>query len=73
MERLTIQTYNDGKKSWAKMTCKVILNVSNFRFHAFRFRTDLKEVGDIINERNTKRVRKYPYLHPKEVPNAISI
>lgn len=39
----------------------------------FRFKEDLAEVADTIDERNAKRERKYTYLHPKEVPNAISI
>ncbi|XP_071505993.1 allene oxide synthase-lipoxygenase protein-like [Diadema antillarum] len=38
-----------------------------------KFRSDLKKIGAIIDERNATREAKYPYLHPKEVPNAISI
>jgi arachidonate 5-lipoxygenase len=37
------------------------------------FRKDLLRVGAIIDERNAKRSSPYLYLHPKEVPNAISI
>ncbi|XP_071945339.1 polyunsaturated fatty acid 5-lipoxygenase-like [Antedon mediterranea] len=38
-----------------------------------QFCEDLKEIGDVITKRNTKRETNYPYLHPSEVPNAISI
>lgn len=37
------------------------------------FRQELKKVGETIDNRNEFRVRKYPYLHPLEIPNAISI
>ena len=38
-----------------------------------RFKTKLAEVGKIIDERNKHRQFPYPYLHPLEVPNSISI
>ncbi|KAJ8045756.1 Arachidonate 5-lipoxygenase [Holothuria leucospilota] len=34
---------------------------------------DLKRVGEIIDKRNEERTFPYNYLHPKEIPNAISI
>lgn len=34
---------------------------------------ELKKISDIVAERNKKRAFPYPYLDPKEVPNAISI
>ncbi|XP_072043488.1 allene oxide synthase-lipoxygenase protein-like [Amphiura filiformis] len=37
------------------------------------FREDLKEVGATIESRNAARSTPYTYLHPIEVPNAISI
>ncbi|XP_022083391.1 allene oxide synthase-lipoxygenase protein-like isoform X2 [Acanthaster planci] len=37
------------------------------------FKEDLLRIGEIINKRNQQRASPYPYLHPKEVPNAISI
>jgi arachidonate 5-lipoxygenase len=37
------------------------------------FRENLKTAGDVIDARNDKRANKYTYLHPREVPNAISI
>ncbi|XP_782245.3 allene oxide synthase-lipoxygenase protein [Strongylocentrotus purpuratus] len=38
-----------------------------------RFRAELKEVGNTIDERNKTRENKYHWLHPSEVPNSISI
>ncbi|XP_041479658.1 polyunsaturated fatty acid 5-lipoxygenase-like [Lytechinus variegatus] len=38
-----------------------------------KFRKDLEEVGRIIDERNETREVKYTYLHPKVIPNSISI
>lgn len=38
-----------------------------------QFKADLKEISAEIEARNARRVRKYTYLHPAEVPNAISI
>ena len=38
-----------------------------------RLKKRLLEVSDIIAERNKSRPFPYPYLDPKEVPNAISI
>lgn len=38
-----------------------------------KFRSKLKEVGSIIDKRNETRRTPYVYLHPSEVPNAISI
>eukprot|EP00112_Aurelia_sp_Birch-Aquarium-sp1_P026556 Seg949.7 transcript_id=Seg949.7/GoldUCD/mRNA.D3Y31 product="Arachidonate 5-lipoxygenase" protein_id=Seg949.7/GoldUCD/D3Y31 len=38
-----------------------------------RFREELKKISGIIGERNKARSVPYPYLDPKEVPNAISI
>ncbi|XP_071509469.1 polyunsaturated fatty acid 5-lipoxygenase-like [Diadema antillarum] len=38
-----------------------------------RFRDALEDVGEIIDKRNAEREVKYLYLHPKDVPNAISI
>ncbi|XP_072043149.1 allene oxide synthase-lipoxygenase protein-like [Amphiura filiformis] len=37
------------------------------------FREDLKEIGATIESRNATRYTPYTYLHPSEVPNAISI
>ncbi|XP_033639708.1 arachidonate 5-lipoxygenase-like [Asterias rubens] len=37
------------------------------------FRKELIHAGDVIDERNVTRASPYTYLHPKEVPNAISI
>ncbi|XP_070554731.1 polyunsaturated fatty acid 5-lipoxygenase-like [Ptychodera flava] len=37
------------------------------------FRRALKDIGDVIEERNKKRRIAYPYLHPLQLPNAISI
>ncbi|CAC5379791.1 ALOX5 [Mytilus coruscus] len=37
------------------------------------FREDLKNVGKTIDERNQKREHPYEWLHPSEIPNAISI
>ncbi|KAJ8045410.1 Arachidonate 5-lipoxygenase [Holothuria leucospilota] len=37
------------------------------------FRSKLKEVGSIISNRNKTRRTPYVYLHPSEIPNAISI
>jgi arachidonate 5-lipoxygenase len=39
----------------------------------YRFLTELGKISDIIAKRNETRPEKYPYLDPKEVPNAISI
>eukprot|EP00057_Strongylocentrotus_purpuratus_P008934 XP_011663408.1 PREDICTED: arachidonate 5-lipoxygenase [Strongylocentrotus purpuratus] len=38
-----------------------------------KFRKDLEEVGRIIDKRNETREVKYTYLHPKDIPNSISI
>ncbi|XP_071947656.1 allene oxide synthase-lipoxygenase protein-like [Antedon mediterranea] len=38
-----------------------------------KFRDGLKNHGKTINERNNDRYEKYTYLHPTEIPNAISI
>eukprot|EP00057_Strongylocentrotus_purpuratus_P033086 XP_790072.2 PREDICTED: allene oxide synthase-lipoxygenase protein [Strongylocentrotus purpuratus] len=38
-----------------------------------KFRKDLERAGDIIDERNRTRETPYTYLHPKQVPNSISI
>ncbi|CAG2249787.1 ALOX5 [Mytilus edulis] len=37
------------------------------------FREDLENVGKTIDERNQKREHPYEWLHPSEIPNAISI
>ncbi|XP_038045097.1 uncharacterized protein LOC119719671 [Patiria miniata] len=37
------------------------------------FKEDLVGIGKIIDKRNAQRAPPYPYLHPSEVPNAISI
>ncbi|XP_072043147.1 polyunsaturated fatty acid 5-lipoxygenase-like [Amphiura filiformis] len=37
------------------------------------FREDLKEIGATIESRNATRSTPYTYLHPNDVPNAISI
>ncbi|XP_072163045.1 polyunsaturated fatty acid 5-lipoxygenase-like [Diadema setosum] len=39
----------------------------------YRFRADLAKIGEMIDERNREREEKYIYLHPREIPNAISI
>ncbi|XP_047136967.2 allene oxide synthase-lipoxygenase protein [Hydra vulgaris] len=38
-----------------------------------RFKSALAEISDKIKKRNEKLITPYPYLDPKEVPNAISI
>ncbi|XP_030853175.1 allene oxide synthase-lipoxygenase protein [Strongylocentrotus purpuratus] len=38
-----------------------------------RFRAELKQIGNTIDERNKTREEKYLWLHPSEVPNSISI
>lgn len=38
-----------------------------------KFRSKLTEVGSVIDKRNLTRRTPYIYLHPSEVPNAISI
>ncbi|XP_067951980.1 polyunsaturated fatty acid 5-lipoxygenase-like [Watersipora subatra] len=38
-----------------------------------QLRADLDRITATIDARNDKRTRKYPYLNPKVVPNAISI
>nr|XP_054768764.1 polyunsaturated fatty acid 5-lipoxygenase-like isoform X1 [Lytechinus pictus] len=38
-----------------------------------KFRKDLVKAGEIIDERNRTRETPYTYLHPREVPNSISI
>eukprot|EP00057_Strongylocentrotus_purpuratus_P032780 XP_788809.2 PREDICTED: arachidonate 5-lipoxygenase [Strongylocentrotus purpuratus] len=38
-----------------------------------KFRAELKRVGDIIDKRNETREEKYLWLHPREVPNSITI
>ncbi|XP_071948707.1 allene oxide synthase-lipoxygenase protein-like [Antedon mediterranea] len=38
-----------------------------------KFQENLKAVGNTIKQRNNKRESAYTYLHPSEVPNAISI
>eukprot|EP00057_Strongylocentrotus_purpuratus_P001677 XP_001200684.2 PREDICTED: allene oxide synthase-lipoxygenase protein [Strongylocentrotus purpuratus] len=38
-----------------------------------KFRAELKRIGDIIDKRNETREEKYIWLHPREVPNSISI
>ncbi|CAL1538145.1 unnamed protein product [Lymnaea stagnalis] len=37
------------------------------------FRSDLREIGSKIAERNTERNPTYPYLDPQFIPNSISI
>lgn len=37
------------------------------------FREELRKIGLTIDERNNKREFPYPWLHPDEIPNAISI
>ena len=37
------------------------------------FRDQLKETEKLVDERNEARTDKYTYLHPREVPNAISV
>ncbi|XP_070576107.1 allene oxide synthase-lipoxygenase protein-like [Ptychodera flava] len=37
------------------------------------FRRDLLDIGKTIDERNVQRKASYPYLHPRQLPNAISI
>ena len=44
-----------------------------FSFLLLRFLTKLDEISKIIAKRNETRPEKYPYLDPKEIPNAISI
>lgn len=34
---------------------------------------DLEKIGEVIDKRNETRTHPYVYLHPKEIPNAISI
>lgn len=50
-------------------TCMIWL----FLLYYFSFNKELAEISTIIDERNARRDKKYPYLHPREVPNAISI
>jgi len=38
-----------------------------------RFQDNLKEIGNKIEKRNKSVKSPYPYLHPTEIPNAISI
>eukprot|EP00057_Strongylocentrotus_purpuratus_P014192 XP_011668666.1 PREDICTED: allene oxide synthase-lipoxygenase protein-like [Strongylocentrotus purpuratus] len=38
-----------------------------------RFRAELKQIGNTIDERNKTREEKYHWLHPSAVPNSISI
>jgi len=38
-----------------------------------RFQDNLKDIGDKIDKRNRKVKHPYPYLHPTQIPNAISI
>lgn len=38
-----------------------------------RFQKKLREIGKIIDNRNKKRKYPYEWLHPKAIPNAISI
>ena len=42
-------------------------------FFFSRFRSDLLKAGETIDERNATREHNYDYLHPKEIPNTISI
>ncbi|XP_033110246.1 arachidonate 5-lipoxygenase-like isoform X2 [Anneissia japonica] len=37
------------------------------------FEEELARIGKIVDQRNSERESAYPYLHPEEVPNAISI
>ncbi|XP_030842928.1 arachidonate 5-lipoxygenase [Strongylocentrotus purpuratus] len=38
-----------------------------------KFRAELKRIGEIIDKRNETREEKYIWLHPREVPNSITI
>nr|XP_054768831.1 polyunsaturated fatty acid 5-lipoxygenase-like [Lytechinus pictus] len=38
-----------------------------------KFRAQLKRISDIIDQRNEEREEKYLWLHPREVPNSITI
>lgn len=38
-----------------------------------KFRLNLNEIGKEIDKRNMKRSTPYTYLHPKQIPNSISI
>ena len=47
--------------------------INEILYRRFRFRKELDAISQKINERNKNLKEPYPYLDPKEVPNAISI
>ena len=39
---------------------------------SYRFQDEVARIGQIIRDDDAKRNYKYPYLNPREIPNAIS-
>lgn len=56
-----------------RITPVILPSNLNLPFLLLRFLTKLEEISKIIAKRNETRPEKYPYLDPKEIPNAISI